>query len=139
VTVAPTPFNVADFEALISGVPSEARAVVLDSPYFTKVKPLTWLPSSTSVFESSRWSAAGPNIRGFCGDKRAVLTRVGIPAMPALGVPMASELISLPQLGISVEATAWMRLSDRSIRCCYACYFGAAVGDAAALKLLASA
>ena len=140
VTKSSAAFALGDFETLAAGVTSPARAVVLDTPYFVKVKPSTWLPQNTAAYETNRWGAAGTNVHGFVATPRAIVVRCGIPMVPKIASPViARELIELPQLGLVAEASVWTSLPSRSIRAAYSLYFAASVGDSAALKLLTSA
>jgi len=51
---------------------------------------------------------------------------------------IARDVTTLPQLGMAVESSSWIIPATRSLRGAFAVYFGAAVGDANALKLLSS-
>jgi hypothetical protein len=140
VTADAAAFTVASFETLIATVPSESRAVVLDSPYFVKVKPATWLPPGPiAVFECSRFSAAGSQVHGLVADRRAIVLSYGVPQLTTMARQvMARDLIQLPQLGIMVETVTWLQLPTRTVVAAYAVYLGAQVGDANALQLLCS-
>jgi hypothetical protein len=141
VTVSATQFGLSNFETLCAAVPSEARAVVLDSPLFVKVKPATWEPRNTTTYEASKWSAAATNVAGFVADRRAVVIQCGLPSVAKTSrTVIHRELLELPQLpGLVAEAAVWTSLQTRSIRAAYSLLFAPAVGDPAALKLLTSA
>ena len=140
VTVQPGAFAMSDFDSLLAGVASPGRAVVLDSPYWARVKT-TWLPPGFSnVNEMNRWSAAGPNVRGIVCDPRAIVARNGVLLLSRLAVPVLyREIIELPGVGLIAEASVHTCPSTRAVFGAYSLYFGAAVGDPAAAKLLTSA
>lgn len=139
-TVAANAFAVGDFETMFAAVPSAERAVVLDSPYFCKVKPLGWFPPSfDACFESNRWSAAGEKVRGVVASPHALVCRWDFPQLAPQGVNLISrDVLTLPAIGMAVESSLWIIPATRSYRGAFAVYFGCAVGDATALKLLSS-
>ena len=134
-------FGADDFETTFSAVPTADRVVVLDSPYFGKVKPATWLPVGFSnVFEHTRWTAAGTDVRGFAGDRRAIVVSYSEPMTAPIGQQvLARSTMPLPQIGVCAEASLFYVVATRSIRAAFALYFGCAVGDPSALKLLKTA
>ncbi len=138
-TASAANFGANDFDTLLAGVASPNRAVLLDSPYWVKVKS-TWLPPNFSnVMEMNRWSAAGSNVRGMVCDPRAIVVRNGVPMVSKLAPPvLARELIELPSLGLVAECGVHVAPGTRAVFAAYSLYFGAAVGDPAALKLLSS-
>ena len=80
VTKSAANFGVSDFETMFAAVATPGRAIVLDSPYFVKVKPQSWLPPGFSnVLEHSRWASADPNVRGFVGDPAAIVISYSAP------------------------------------------------------------
>jgi hypothetical protein len=139
VNVDSAQFSGSNFDDLFSSIPTVNKSIVLDTPYFAKVKS-TWLPPRfDAVYEHSRWSAAGAKVRGFVADKRAIVLRHG-PPMIYRDAPniLAREPMVVQPLGLVGETALWFNPSTRSVRCAYCIYLGAAVGDAAALKLLTS-
>ncbi len=136
--VDPAGFGLGNFDNLLSSLSSADRVVILDTGYFVKVKP-TWIPPKFGerIYECSRWSAAGAKVRGFVADPKALLVRYALPADPQTST-IAREVIQLPQIGLSVEASAWMNTQTHALRAAYNVYLGVGVGDSAALKILAS-
>ena len=139
VTASAANFGTDDFTSLCAGVGSPGRAVILDTPYFCKVKS-TWLPPNfNAVYEMNRWTAAGTNVRGFVCDPRAIVARNGIPMVSKLAPPvLARELITLPGVGLVAECGVHTAPNTRAVFAAYSIYFAAAVGDPLALRLLTS-
>jgi hypothetical protein len=139
VTQADASFGNQDFETLFGGVATAGRTIILDTPYFSKVKS-TWLPPGfNNVLEHTRWSAAGTNVRGFVSDPAAIILSY---AMPNLASPhrnvVAEAPFTIPQIGLQGAATIYFLQDTRRLMGCLSIYMGAAVGDSNALKLLVS-
>lgn len=138
VTSTAANFGVDDYETLFAGVATERRTIILDTPYFAKVKPQTWCPPGfNNTLEHTRWSA---NVRGFVADPAAILLSY---AMPTLASPhrnvVAEAPFTIPQIGLQGAATIYFIVATRRLMGCLSIYMGAAVGDSNALKLLTSA
>jgi len=130
-------FAVSDFETLAGSISAHDRAMVLAPAYFVKVKN-TWMPpGNLTVHELNRWTSAGTKINGLVATPRAIVLRHGIPMMPAVEV-VDRTLMELPDIGIIAETALWFQPASRSLRATYGLYFGAAVADANALKILAT-
>jgi hypothetical protein len=140
VTADSSTFSVTNFETMLAAVPSSERAVILDSPYFVKVKPQTWHPPGfNSTFESNRWTAAGTKVHGIVGTPAGIICRYGFPQLARPGWQVvAREVGVIPGLEIPFETSLYLILASRQLRCCYSLIFGASVGDPNALKLLTS-
>ncbi len=141
VTTTAANFTVSHYETLFAGVVTAGRAIVLDTPYFAKVKPASWCPPGfTNTLEHTRWSAAGANVRGFVADPAAIVLSY---AMPTLASPhrnvVAEAPFTIPQIGLQGAATIYYILNTRRLMGCLSLYMGATPGDTNALKLLASA
>lgn len=141
VTVTSDNFATGHLETLLAAVPTPDRCVVLNSPYFNKVKPQTWLPPNfTNCLEHTRWTLAGPNVQGFVGDPRAIVVSYAKPQIQALGREvMAESIMIIPQLGLEASATIYFLTATRQLRGCFSVYMGAAPANTTALKLLTSA
>jgi len=143
VTTTAANFGVSNFETLFNGVATRERAIVLDTPYFSRVKPFSWHPPGfTNTLEHTRWSAAGANVHGFSGDSKAVIVSY---AQPTLFAPhtkrsvMAETPFLIPQIGLQGTMSLYYLLNSRRLMGCISLYMGCAVGDGNALKLLTSA
>jgi hypothetical protein len=135
-------FGVTDFEAMYSAVPTRDRAIVLDTSYFARVKPLSWCPPGFSnVLEHTRWSAADTNVHGFVGDPRAIIVSYSAPTLfqPNKRKVMAEITFMIPQIGLQGTLSTYYLLSSRQLMGAISLYMGATVGDSNALKLLTSA
>ena len=141
VTTTAANFSVANFETLFSGVATKRRVIVLDTPYFAKVKPQTWCPPGfTNILEHTRWSAADANVHGFVGDPAAIVLSWASPSLSSPHRNLVAEApFTIPQIGLLGMATIYYLLNTRRLMGCLSIYLGAAVGDQNALKLLASA
>ena len=140
VTAGAAAFTVGDFGKLAGSIASSQRAVVLSSAHFCRLAP-TWLPPRFSdVYESGDFSAAGTNVAGFCCHPSAIIIRYATPAIgsPGLKVIDRSPVI-LPGLGLVGELALHVNVQSRVVYGVFSLYIGGAVGDANALKLLASA
>jgi hypothetical protein len=135
-------FSVSDFETLFNGVATASRAIVLDTPYFAKVKPQTWCPPGfTNTLEHTRWSAAGTNVRGFVADPAAIVISYAVPSLiaPHLRNVVAESTFTLPQIGLEGTLSIYYILNTRRLMGCLSLYMGATPADTNALKLLVSA
>lgn len=140
VTKSAANFAVSDFETLFSGVATEKRAIILDSPYFAKVKPPTWCPPNfNNTLEHTRWTAAGPNVVGFVADPSAIMLSYAMPTMisPFRNV-MAESPLTIPQIGLRGTASIYFLVNSRRLMASLSIFMGAAVGDNNGLKLLTS-
>ena len=142
VTTTAANFTVGDYETLFNGVATAGRAIVLDTPYFAKVKPASWCPPGfTNTLEHTRWSAAGANVHGFVSDPAAIVISYAVPTLyaPHLRNVVAESTFTLPQIGLEGTLSLYYILATRSLMGCLSIYMGAAPGDTNALKLLVSA
>jgi hypothetical protein len=142
VTCTAANFAVSDYETLFNGVATAGRAIVLDTPYFAKVKPASWCPPGfTNTLEHTRWSAAGANVRGFVSDPAAILISYAVPTLyaPHKRNVVAESTFTLPQIGLEGTLSLYYILATRRLMGCLSLFMGATVGEGDALRLLASA
>jgi hypothetical protein len=141
VTCTAANFAVSDYETLFNGVATAGRAIVLDTPYFAKVKPASWCPPGfTNTLEHTRWSAAGANVRGFVSDPAAIVISYAIPNVDRPGRQvMAMAPFTIPQIGLQGMASIYYLTATRRLMGCLSLLMGAAPGDPNALGLLVSA
>ncbi|MGA3144504.1 MAG: hypothetical protein ABSF10_16005 [Verrucomicrobiota bacterium] len=141
VTCTAANFAVSDFETLYNGVATAGRTIILDTSYFAKVKPASWCPPGfTSLWEHTRWSAAGANVRGFVSDPAAIVISYAIPNVDRPGRQvMAMAPFTIPQIGLQGMASIYYLTATRRLMGCLSLQMGAAPGDTNALKLLVSA
>lgn len=133
VSVASDAFGVGDFDSLIESVASNRRCVVLDSPYFVRVKP-DWFPARfNNLHEASAWP---DTLRGFSSDPSGLIVPYALPQPPQPVSRSIRQIMTLPNLRVPCEVTAWHGTASKSDRVCLSVYLGAVHGDADALKLL---
>ena len=133
VSVASDAFGVADFDTMLTGVSSNRRCVVLDSPYFVRVKP-DWFPARfNNLHEASAWP---DTLRGFISDPSGLVVPYALPQPPQPVSRSIRQIMTLPNLRVPCELTAWHGTATKSDRMCLSVYLGAVHGDADALKLL---
>ena len=84
-----------------------------------------------AIILNTRWDGAGTNIYGFAVGPEAVAAASGLPMIdPGVASMLAgSRVITLPDLGLSVQLNTWGSLSSRSAWASVDVMFGAALGD----------
>lgn len=122
---------------------SDTKSVILRGDYFAKFLPTnreSFAPGAGAYgFDgfhlNTRWSGSTAGI--FCGPS-AVAIASGVPANNG-GNLIASEVISVGNLGLQVQLNLWTSTASRSLWASYDVMFGAAAGDLAAAKLVVAA
>jgi len=90
------------------------------------------------VYECSRWSGAGANIRGFFCGQTALGVLAGLPLTGA-NATLESKVFTLPGLELSVQANTWFSLKTRSMFASYDLVLGTSLLDRTCGFLLKSA
>jgi hypothetical protein len=90
------------------------------------------------IYECSRWSGAGANIRGFFCGASALGVLAGLPLLGE-SVTLQTKTITLPGLQLSVQANQWFSLKSRSMFASYDLVMGTALLDRSCGYLLKSA
>lgn len=88
---------------------------------------------------SNRFAAAGEGVIGFSCDPSAMAVAAMLPADPGDAKNrdyIASEVVAIDPLGISIEFNVWFSRATRGHWLSYDVVFGAAVGDPSALFIL---
>lgn len=88
---------------------------------------------------TNRFQAAGDNVVAFSCDPSAMAVAAMLPADPGDAKErdyIASEVVTLDRLGISVEFNVWFSRATRGHWLSYDVVFGAAVGDKSALQVV---
>lgn len=140
VTVAQASFVVANVKSLWAFVAkSQQRNLVLDSVAYSQLLPSdknSFIPGTGAygfdgIFLNTRWTGAGTNIYGFALGPEAIAAASGIPYIdPAVqGLLAASRVITVPDLGVSVQLNTWGSLASRAAWFSLDVMFGAALGD----------
>ena len=86
---------------------------------------------------NNRWDGAGATIKGFACSPNAIAVASGIPtASPADSDMISQELITLDDLGLTVQMNMWVSRASRALWASYDVMFGASVADTGALKII---
>lgn len=88
------------------------------------------------IYKNNLWTSAATDIAGFVCGPDAIVWAAGLPAAGPAGAALSQSTISLPEVGISVQANTWYSLSSRAMWASYDVCFGAAVGDASQAEVL---
>ncbi len=151
VVAASTAFDTDDLKLLHAAAKDfDMKNLVLDGSYLAQ-----FMPTNHDSFKfgedgafgfdkiapNNRWTGAGANIQGFVCDPQALAVASGASVLDeAVASQMIhDEMIELPMLGLTVRFTCWGSVGSRAVWGCYDVMFGAAKGDTARLKLVASA
>ena len=88
-------------------------------------------------FYNNRFNGAGVSILGFACSPQAIAVASGLPASsPVDAAMLAQDVITIPDLGLSVQYNLWTSSATRSLWASYDVMFGAAKGDGSALKIV---
>jgi hypothetical protein len=155
VTRAPLSFTWGDM-ATARGVlkKSPVKNAILDGEYMARISnaPVFYQRTGTEsgegqgwrafgwdgIYECSRWSGAGPNVRGFFCGQSALGVLAGLPLLGE-NVTLQTKTITLPGLGLSVSASQWFSLKSRSMFASYDLVMGVCLLDRSCGFLLKSA
>jgi hypothetical protein len=94
-----------------------------------------------AIYESTLWTSAGTNVRGFICNPQAIALVAGLP-LEAPNVPgntLAQTTFTVPGVGISIAQYQWFSLATRTFWQSYECMFGASKADATAGFVIKSA
>lgn len=91
------------------------------------------------IYKNNLWTSAANDICGLvCGPDAIIWGSAPVAAGPN-GAALTVSSISLPEIGITVQAHTWYALASRSMWASYDVCFGAAVGDATQAEVLTTA
>lgn len=125
-----------------------SRALVIDGSLFATMLPTTkesFVPGEGGaygwdggIFMNNRWNGAVTNCKGFAASPEALAFAARVPEMDASVAQLlaAQELITIPDLGLSVQFNLWGSVATRSVRASFDLCFGAKEADTSALKLI---
>jgi len=86
---------------------------------------------------NNRWDGADATVKGFACSPQAIAVASGLPVdSPASSDMIAVENIEIPDLGLTVQMNMWVSRATRALWASYDVMFGAAMGDATALKII---
>jgi len=88
------------------------------------------------VYKNNLWTSAATDICGLVCGPDAIVWAAGLPASGPSGAGLSSTTVSLPEIGISVQANTWYALGSRAMWASFDVCFGAAVGDATQAEVL---
>ena len=91
------------------------------------------------IYKNNLWTGATANCVGFVAGPDAIVWASGLPASAGNGAALSQSTITIPDIGISVQANTWYALGSRAMWASYDVCFGAAVGDASQAEVLVSA
>lgn len=132
-----------------------SRNLVLDGSYYQyllpqsgfSLKPGEGAYGFDSVTFNNRWNGAGTvsvtgtskTIKGFVASPEAIAVATALPYVDSAVASLLqmSEVIEVPDLGISVQFNVWGSLASRSLQASFDIVAGAAKADGNALKLIA--
>jgi hypothetical protein len=125
-----------------------SRALVLDGSLYSQLLPTTkenfalgeqgaygW---DGGIFMNNLMTGGVANLKGFAASTEALAFAGRVPEMdPAVrSLLFEQSLITIPDLGISVQFNLWGSLASRSVRASFDLVFGAQAADKSALKLV---
>jgi hypothetical protein len=135
-----------------------SRNLVLDGSYYAYLLPQSGFSLDQnskgaygfdSIAYNNRWNAVTggsdsalngttKTIKGFAASPEALAMASAIPYVdPAVaGLLQQSEIIDIPDLGLSVQMNIWGSLSSRSLQASFDVLFGASKADGSALKFV---
>jgi len=91
------------------------------------------------IYKNNLWTSAATDICGLVCGPDAIVWAAGLPASGPSGAGLSSTTVSLPEIGISVQANTWYALGSRAMWASFDVCFGAAVGDASQAEVLTTA
>lgn len=125
------------------------RNLVIDGTYYAQFLPInreSFNPGQGAYgfdrFDmNNRWTGAGTNVVGFVADPQALGLAAGLPLTTddVRNAMVGIDVITLPDLGLSVQMHRWVSLASRTPWISFDCMFGAGAGDTSALKIITSA
>jgi len=149
ITAAAATFDIEDLRALYNTIKkATTKSIILDSDYYAQfavqndtqnrgVSVTGW----GSFYESTRWDGAGSNVRGFAFGEDALAMAAG----PTLVAPNAGEAgliessITLPGIGLTVQAFQWFDVATRNLNASFDVMFGCSAGDTTVGAIVKSA
>jgi hypothetical protein len=140
--------SVANLKTLWGALPGDYKACVLADSEFKNI-----LPADLNSFDPTKtpsgygfdflghtgngFASAGTKIVGFAGNRGALAFASAIPAYtPQVSNLLESEVFEVPGLGLSIQSNLWASAGTRNTWGSFDVLFGAAAGDATALKLV---
>jgi hypothetical protein len=139
-TITAANFDATKLADLYTLTKVQMPSLILDRGHYAKLLPYlnTQLAPGTNFFartyEATDWTAAAANCRGFVFGPEAIVLAAGLPATPdVIGSSLFSQdVITLPNVGLSIQQNIWASLASRSIWVSFDVLFGTAVGDGSA-------
>lgn len=141
VNVAQTSFVAGNVKTLWASVAkSDVRNLILDSVAYSQLLPSdrnAFVPGQSGaygfdrVYLNTRWNGAGANTYGFACGPEAIAVAAGIPQIDEsiASLMYGSRIVTVDNLGLSVQINYWGSLSSRTAWASYDVMFGAALGD----------
>jgi hypothetical protein len=124
------------------------RSLVVDGALYATMLPTattSLLPGQAGaygfdggVYMNNRWNGAVTNCKGFAASPEAIAIAAALPAIdPSVQQLLnASETITIPDLGLSVQFNMWGSTSSRASWGSFDLVFGAKEADTSALKII---
>lgn len=140
VNVAQNAFVVANVKTLwAAAAKSSKRFLILDAVAYSQLLPSdknSFIPGTGAygydgIYLNTRWTGAGSGIYGIACGPEAIAVAGGIPIVDdsVAALMAAQRVITIPDLGVSVQVNTWGSLSSRAAWCSFDVMFGAALGD----------
>jgi hypothetical protein len=149
-TGAASTFDTDDLKTLwAAGKDFDMKNIVLDGAFFAQFLPTSkesfaWEDGAygyDGFYLNNRFDGADASIAGFVCDSDAIAVASGLPLTSEAvnSMMLSQEVIELPVLGLQVQMNHWASLTSRAEWISLDVMFGAAAGDTAKLKLIATA
>ncbi len=144
---AATDFDSADLRAVLSlGKNYNRVTLLLDGGHLAYLLPTTRESFAFGeagaygfdggIYKNNLWTSAATDICGFVCGPDAIIWGAGLPASGPSGSSLAQSTVSIPEIGLTVQANTWYALSSRAMWSSFDVCFGAAVGDATQAEVL---
>ena len=150
IDAAQTLFSVDDAKTAWASIPKVGdKHLILDSVAYSELMPSDRNGFDLSsmgaygfagIHNATKWDAASNSAYGFAGGRDAIIAGSKLPELQEEVREQLSsyEVITIPGINLSVLYARWAALGSRKAWASVGVYFGAAVGQAAAGKLIAS-
>lgn len=135
-------FGTGDLPAIAASIRSPSRTLLLDCGHYARLSaPFSGqfgIVGFSAVGECD-FSSSVESVVGFVSTPESVVLAVGLPLRSeAAKATVGTKIVTIEQLGISVELTSWLDHATGFDHFALSCYCGVAVGQAASGKLITS-
>jgi hypothetical protein len=149
VTAASASFDIDDIRTLYNSIKTaNVKSIILDSDYYARfaiqndtqnrgVSVTGW----GNFYENTRWTGAGSNVKGFAFGMDSIAIAAGstIVGPGASDAGVKETPITLPGIGLTVQAFQWFDPATRNLNASFDVMFGSAAGDTTVGTIVKSA